>query len=152
MRGGHRFGGRFSTKAPDTSSRCIGPAQKTPRQQTPEPPACTCVCLHAARPLACPVPQPEFQRLRFQRWILNGTNASRIVHRRWRSQGACRMSAHPMEGDDRMPEPPSRPPRLRYAVMTLALLVLVASAAVVGGFLVAFPWPAAAELTSRRVI
>ncbi|MBV9980924.1 PBP1A family penicillin-binding protein [Bradyrhizobium sp.] len=43
-------------------------------------------------------------------------------------------------------------PRWGYVVATLLCLVFIVAASIAAGFLVAFPWPTAAEVTSRRVI
>ena len=42
--------------------------------------------------------------------------------------------------------------RFGYVVAALFCLVLVVGASIAAGFFVAFPWPTAAEVTSRRVI
>ena len=61
------------------------------------------------------------------------------------------MTAQPRGGSDRTQQRPSRS-RFGYVVVALVCLVLIASASIAAGFLVAFPWPTAAEVTSRRVI
>ena len=61
------------------------------------------------------------------------------------------MTAQPRGGSDRTQQRPSRS-RFGYVVVALVCLVLIVSASIATGFLVAFPWPTAAEVTSRRVI
>jgi penicillin-binding protein 1A len=61
------------------------------------------------------------------------------------------LSAHPAGGGERPQRRPSRS-RFGYVVAALVCLVLVVSASIAAGFLVSFPWPTAAEVTSRRVI
>jgi len=67
-------------------------------------------------------------------------------------------AADPREPSAVSPDPQERRPRTAarprwgYVIATLLCLVFIVSASIAAGFLVAFPWPTAAEVTSRRVI